>query len=589
MQQMSGQRPDTQERQSQEDKQLSAKRKRITTIFGLFWLATFAVGIWSVIDSKNSLLKSLFTVFGIIILPILGQIFTFLQVYFVLHPPSRTSTSATITPQPSPAGTDSRPSINRIPPYTNPRVVHQMRNIVKSVCRDLRQSDTTATVLTGITGVGKSTLAALIYQHYCRTKNPLTVMRSWFIAKPTWIEITETLTFTQVAEAMFKYLGKPFPADFASLSSNAKASALIEAMNQTHRRKIVILDQFDAWLEWETGYAKHEDIDAWLKAINSQKCTCRILLTSHTYPEIKPLGTFIDTQACMKECHVKGLEFPKGVELLQRRGVIANKVELYNVVRCCDGHAGALAGLASLLQREPALSLNSSRCTQHWRKTINDRILIRISRQLDNHENDLLLNFSVYRTPVPLEAALKLPGNLISDDIWKALNQLLRRHLFRKAGNDHYQLHPLLVHCRDSLFGGDKQALQLAHDQAAIYYQDSNRTRQDQRQQSQDIDSSIEIGWHFCQARRWQDAYALLETTGIRSNLGRWEDKARLLELYQMLFPLEKWNAQPRQQLNIYNNLYLLYEMLGQSKEAEQWRQLHLALQREIFMAAGRA
>lgn len=55
-------------------------------------------------------------------------------------------------------------------------------------------------------------------------------------------------------------------------------------------------------------------VGEWLDAINSQQCTCRILLTSRPWPQ----GTHEYPPTYMQEYFVKGLEIAEGVELLAK-------------------------------------------------------------------------------------------------------------------------------------------------------------------------------------------------------------------------------------------------------------------------------
>src|SRR5260370_19265523 len=52
-----------------------------------------------------------------------------------------------------------------LPPPTNPRTIQPRAKQVQEIYAQLTQDDTTAVVLTGIGGAGKSTLAALVSQH----------------------------------------------------------------------------------------------------------------------------------------------------------------------------------------------------------------------------------------------------------------------------------------------------------------------------------------------------------------------------------------------------------------------------------------
>src|SRR5450755_2371926 len=56
-------------------------------------------------------------------------------------------------------------SIIGVPPPTNSRAIQQRANLVKSIYAKLNEPELNALVLTGIGGIGKSTLAALVYRY----------------------------------------------------------------------------------------------------------------------------------------------------------------------------------------------------------------------------------------------------------------------------------------------------------------------------------------------------------------------------------------------------------------------------------------
>jgi len=88
----------------------------------------------------------------------------------------------------------------------------------------------------------------------------------------------------------------------------------------------------------------------------------------------------------------------------------ATDVELRTAVGRCAGHALSLVMLASILRRNRSLSLqslfNNPLYAQLWTGDIARKLLDYIyEQQLDDVQRQLLRTFSVYREPVPLEAA----------------------------------------------------------------------------------------------------------------------------------------------------------------------------------------
>ncbi len=153
-------------------------------------------------------------------------------------------------------------------------------------------------------------------------------------------------------------------------------------------------------------------IGEWLDAINSQLATCRILLTSRPWLQ----GSRAYPPICMQEYSVLGLDTTEGISLLRKQGVEAtqaNYADLQLAVARCAGHALALTLLASILRSNRSLSLNllfnDPMYASLWTGNIAGSLLDYIyTHQLGKAQRKLLQAFSVYREPVPLNAAQAL-------------------------------------------------------------------------------------------------------------------------------------------------------------------------------------
>src|SRR5436190_8265753 len=113
-------------------------------------------------------------------------------------------------------------SILSTPPLTDPSVIQQRTAVVEAITTKLTQPNLNALVLTGIGGVGKSTLAALVYhaiEAQCQQGT------SSFAASPLWLNIDALTTFADVIGTVYQALGKPFP-DLKSLSPANQAQVL---------------------------------------------------------------------------------------------------------------------------------------------------------------------------------------------------------------------------------------------------------------------------------------------------------------------------------------------------------------------------
>ena len=476
-----------------------------------------------------------------------------------------------------------------LPPPTDARTSQQRETAVKEVYAKLTQPDITAIVLTGIAGVGKSTLAALVYQ-YAEERRRASI--GPFTAKTVWLSIDPAVTIADLVGSLFEVLGRPL-LETGNLAPQSQAIALFDALNMIENARLIVLDQFENLLDNRTEHALADrpGIGEWLDVLNSQPCTCRILLTSRPWPQ----GTRDYPPTYMQEYSVKGLEAAEGAELLRKQGVEAPETELYTAVKRCEGHGFSLTLLASLLRRNRSLSLTSfskdPTYSQFWAGDIARNLLDYIyTQQMDQMRRKLLLAFSVYRKAVPLEAAQILIPEVSKTQVLSALDTLLAQHLLQASGEGRYQLHTIVADYAQTHFDendedANREALRTARAEAAQYYLKEAAEicpPREQRRYIEDVQPFIEASWQYCQAERWKEGYILLEREEVFSDLNRWGGNAALWELYQLFLPLDKWQPMPLQAARIYDGLGWVCGVLGKREQARQCFDRALKIYREI-------
>ncbi len=344
---------------------------------------------------------------------------------------------------------------------------------------------------------------------------------------------------------------------------------------------LIVINQFENLLDSQTGQAADPGLGEWLDILNSRLCRCRVLLTSRPMPR----GTQDYPPTHVQEHPVAGLATNEGVDLLRKQGVQAAQAtdaELRIAVVRCAGHALSLELLASILRRNQSLSLhslfNNPLYAQLWTGDIARKLLDYIyEQQLDDAQRRLLRAFSVYREPVPLEAAqVLLEATASQTRVLDALSVLLSQHLLQDIGKECYQLHAIVAEYTQRRFDerdeqANKLALRAEHAKAAQYYVQQAATScppREKRRVIEDVKPLIEAFWQYCQAGQWQEAYDLVRQEGVFADLKDWGSNAILLELCQLLLPLDNWQPQPWQESNIYYYLGRTYEVLGQKKQA---------------------
>ena len=255
----------------------------------------------------------------------------------------------------------------------DPRIIPR-QTIVEKIYEQLKHEDTNAIVLTGLNGIGKTTLATLIYRY---AENQRRTHQSPFTAGVLWIEVNScsAATMVDMSELIFEAVGKRMP-DFSNLDSNAQAEALFEALANSKKKILLVLDQFDTLLDWQTGSVLRDcpGIAEWLKELNRRKCSCKILITGcFMWSGVE--GVFPNY---VKQYNVERLKTDEGLKLLQEQ----NDHEQYDhesekkmeaVVEIFVGHPKALV----LFESPPAKShlnlsifLHDPTYSQLWMKSI---------------------------------------------------------------------------------------------------------------------------------------------------------------------------------------------------------------------------
>jgi len=562
------QKPQTTKRA--ERRHLQERRILIASIAALFLIGGAVLWILSsqgiLQGTLSGLLPIIFTVMGVFI--------GLFQWLFPVPagPPQQLPDTPAPTPQiivhipPTPASPEpisSTPTVVKttyrgivgVPPPTDSRTIQQRQRMVQATYARLIQPEISALALTGIGGVGKSTLAALIYRYAeeqrSRGNGP-------FGAEALWLHVDSSVTMVDLAGNLFEALGKPLP-DFTSLSLRNQAQALLHALDTTENARLIIFDQFEDLLDWQTGHAlvDRPGVGEWIDALNSQPCTCRMLLTTRLLPK----GTREYPPTYLQEYPVKGLETSEGVELLQKLGVEASGQELQTVVERCSGHAFALTLLASLLRHHHvslATFFRDPMYTQLWSGNIARNLLDYIyQQQLDTVQRTLLTAFSIYREPVSLEAAqsvIDAEAEFSGGQVQSALDTLLTQHLLQTSGEGFYQLHAIVASYAQSYAAeGNESEQQQFYERALLI----NREVGDRQGEGSTLNN---LGRVFDDLGEHTKAKAVFEQAlYIFRELGRLRG--------------EGWTL---------NNLGKTCDALGEKEQARQYLEQALTIRREV-------
>ncbi|GHO93808.1 hypothetical protein KSF_038560 [Reticulibacter mediterranei] len=492
------------------------------------------------------------------------------------------------------------------PPHQHKTAILQRESVVSTVYTKLIQPDVSAVVLTGIKGIGKSTLAAQVYSYAEERRR---AGEGLFTSEALWLRIEASGTITDLIRVVAVALKTSHDTFDYSLSHDWRpvffnphlnlAVELFHLLKHESTPRLIVLDQFEEWLDDHAGRepGNYAEISEWLDMLNSQACACRILLTAHTYPQ----GTGVYHQIYRREHCVEGLHIPEGVALLRQWGVQDDEKHLTRAIQHCEGHLLALVLLDQLRQKhhvDLATLLDNPRYKRLWIKDVKRNLWDYIYEHLLKNENQLhlLLAFSIYREAVPWHAAYTIihrQTRVTEEEALIALEAIQDYKLLNisQVEEEYYALHPLIADFlrNHSTTNDDANRIDIrkAHAEAARYYQDSFSIYEKPYQRIEDMHALIEAVWHLCKAEKYQEAYALMEQKRLFFHLHRWGDNAPLSILYELLLSSEQLQEETERFAQIHNELGEVYNGLGYKYKAQDCFEKSLSLYKSIGAREG--
>src|SRR5262249_24091099 len=143
-----------------------------------------------------------------------------------------------------------------------------------------------------------------------------------------------------------------------------------------------------------------------------------------------------------------------------------------------------------------------------WVGDIATTLLNDVFQRLSTSLCDLLRAFSVYRTPVPIEAAQAVFPTLLQQSLLPELKALLTQQLIQATNEQSFQLHAIVAsYVKQHFIKGSNQeiqwALRQAHARAAEYCIQQSHTQHPPREQHKkmcDVFWIVEAVWQSMQA-----------------------------------------------------------------------------------------
>lgn len=511
------------------------------------------------------------------------------------------------------------------PPPLDPQLIMQRADEIKTVQRMLAEPSTSAVMLIGTPGAGKSTLAALLYNRLLLAKQNNMPAPSHLV----WLGIGPFTTLPDIISAILSGVDMPDPSLFLQTPAEQMAS-LLQALRRPQVDALIILDQFEFLLHPETsqGVASRSILLLFLDLLQKNLGASRIIMTGYNSPYDEQMG-----ETRVRSYLISRITIPEGMALLQRLGVEASPEALSLVWQRCSGHVFALVLLPALLRLSglPLSTLLEAPDYQAlWAGDVTTNLIAGIYHYLNPIQCALIRALSLFYEPVPEPGIfMAVTGNSAVAENINARTYTAFDHEFYTLVNlrivqqiteqneVRYTLHPLLRQfVQEHYLEGSRQqeeltslgvvlpqptlpagpeaqrvAIAAGHMQVAAYYQQLVREHcppRELRRGLQDIELLVTALRHLCLGWRWQEACDLLFKQGLHEQMVRWGAWHTLIGIYIAMLP-PFGHLDKRDEGLVYSHVGMLYGRLGERQESQSYFEQALLIQQEMGDLKGQA
>src|SRR5579883_1053559 len=512
------------------------------------------------------------------------------------------------------------------PPIFDARTLLPRTDEVNAVATLLSELRTQTVLLTGEAGVGKSTLAALLFTQF---QNHLLEGLPGF-RHCIWLRLGPRTTWPDIINALLNALH--VSPHGGTLSQQTSVQPLYDALRRPGQGALIVLDQCEELFERAseaqdqgTPYAVGVGLSSavrFLEMLQQDLGESRILLTCTR----SPFGSDYRDAPGVREYPVGGVTIVEGIHLLQQRNVMGLQQDLSTAWQRCSGYLYALT-MFSALKNLSGLSLhyllNSPAYQILWEGNVTQNLVEAVVGFLNPMQMSLVRALCLFREAAPLAGLVEVVSGerarleadlLLYGQEVKTLASLGLIECFtRPDGETGYQLHDifaryLLNHYLESEqrrasgypssslgvanqpasphSNGEARRIALAagHMRVADYYR---RVAQvvcpppGQRSNPNEVAPLLAMIEHLCLGWHWQNAYDQLYTLKLDEDLIRWGIWHTLIRLYEMMLP-PTGSLKRRDEGLVYSTLGMVYSRLGEFEQSRAYFTSALAIQRDM-------
>jgi tetratricopeptide (TPR) repeat protein len=522
--------------------------------------------------------------------------------------------------------------ITTIPPFLDITRIIQRVDEVNAIQRMLAAPQTSALMLVGEAGVGKTTLAALLFHRFAMAKEADLPAPKALI----WLNIHASMTFPEMLMTLLEQLGA-FEPDFVLLKPQQQISTLLRALRRPGKSVFLVLDHFDLLLQADdTGTRMKSVLERELFSHFSDMLRTgiggsRILLTGREslfeQSGEHPVRSYL----------VSRISIPEGIALLQQQGITGSQEELSLIWQRCAGHVFSLVLFCAVVRvsgLSPSTLLFTDNYQYVWRDDVVQQLVTLFYQHLNALQRQVLRVLSLFTEPIPVSTIVAtmsneqaaLPDLQTNESFMNRFKQELRvltqcsvlqivlvaqqepcfelHAVVRRYVIAHYAETSEAQGQEDAALGvsgprglmqvdaeAQEVALAAGHRQVASYYQAVAREQcppREERTRLRDVMPIIATIRHLCLGYQWQAGCELLFSEGLHQMLPRCGAHTVLIGLYTALVP-PLGMVQRRDEGLMCSHLATLHGWIGDYEQSERYFARALAVQHEVGDTRGMA
>jgi tetratricopeptide (TPR) repeat protein len=436
--------------------------------------------------------------------------------------------------------------------------------------------------ISGISGVGKTTIAAALYGEAA----------SIGFERRLWLDFSSAPTVDAIADAMLIELGGKAARDLAGLETQQRCNAALRV--GAERGCLVVLDNLETALT-EAGEWRDRALGEFWANWSRVAAASALLVTSQVRPRLWREASVARWES------LGGFEAAAGAEFLAAAGVRGSAAELERLSELVSGHPLTLRLAASYLVLVCGGDLARSEGRELLEfeaiaaKPTGDHrgiaaslawLLERHWQQLSPEQQGFLGRLCVYRVPIDRELAAGMLDGATLDEARLALVALADRSLLRRLEDGRYRVEPLVARYVAGL------GLEAAHDRAIAVFEGRKLPREAWKLEG-DIADYVELVFHYVQVGALQRAFYTVRDNLCSENcLQTWLERRgyrrTLIRVYEEV--LAAWQDETDWCYGaMLTSVGNAYQNLGQAREAIAFHERSLANAREIGKRQGEA